>query len=116
MTPRFAPPRRAALFLAGVGQISRRVQRQSSPQFRAADTLILIRAVPVRLIGLPPLVLIISLQIPHVVLRWRRRAEINAPHTLNSSATSVPFFRTAAAPSAISSVIRFHVIDRVGER
>ena len=114
MTARFAPPRCAAFLLAGVRQVSRRVQRQPPPQFRATDTLVLLRIIPVRLVGLPPLVLVISLQIPHVILRGWGWAEINASHTLYST-TSVPLLRATATSSAVPTVIGFHVVNRIGE-
>ena len=116
MTAGLASPRRAALFFAGVGQVSRRIQRQSPPQLGATDTLTLLRVIPVRLVGLPPLVLVISLQVPHVILRRGRGTEINASHALHPATAPVPLLGATAASSPVPPVVRFHVVNGIGER
>ena len=120
MTAGLAPPRCAALLFAGVfGQVSRRIQRQPPPQLGATDTLILLRVIPVRLVGLPPLVVlvVISLQIPRVILRrgWRG-AEINASHALHPTPAPVPLLGATAASPPVPPVVRFHVVNGIGER
>lgn len=116
VTTRLAPPGRAVLLFAGVGQVPRGVQGEPPSQLRAADVLRVLRIVSVRLIALPPLVLAVPLKVSYVVLGRRRWAQIDTSHALDATAAAFSLLGAAAVPSARPRVIRLHVVDGIGER
>lgn len=115
VTARLAPPGRAVFLFAGVGQVPRGIQGEPPSQLRAADVLRVLRVVPVSLIALPPLVLAVPLEVSHVVLGRRRRAQVDASHALDATTAAFSLLGAAAVPSACPCVIRLHVIYGIGE-
>lgn len=120
MTARLVPPTGTALLLAGIRKVPSRIQGQSSSQFRTRDSLWLFHNVSMSRVHLSPLVGRTSLNVPDVLsLRRRWGTQVDSSNTLNTASpihtVLFSFLRTGTSPSA-SPGIRFHMINRVGER
>lgn len=115
VAPGLAPPGSAALLFAGIGQVSGRVEGESPPKFRAANSLGLFVAGSMRSVirVRPPLRLPVPGQVSDGLGR-RRGAEIDAADALDAAA-GVPFLGAGAPPPSVPGVRRFHVVNRVRE-